>query len=1373
MTLLESETVVAVEYLTKGSMLSSDFLTEKIGEPNWNPISDLELVAFDRSLRQLFEALPPNVQHYESDTANEIVIPLLKLLGWEHYLLEQGLSKNRLDIPDGLLFESESQKSKAREYQEQWAHYKFGLAFFEVKRWNLPLERDSKLTPSQTSPTSQMLRYVRRVDDITNGKLRWGILTNGALWRLYYAGSNSVSEQFFELNLFKVLEFGKKSEDDDDSIDLERLHWLRVFYGMFCRRSFIAGSDGKTTFHKQAIAESRYYEQRISEDLSRKVFEQVFPSLVQAISNSAPKADLGEVRDSALVLLYRLLFVLYAEDRDLLPTTREGYRKYSLRFSVRFDVQTRIENKESLSSVVSIYWDTISSIFKIISKGDASIGLPPYNGGLFDLQQYKLLNTISIPDATMVWILDALSSDTTSKSRKYINYRNLSIQHLGSIYEKLLEFEVRRQGDKVAVVPKSFTRKVSGSYYTPDDLVKLVVTETLAPIIEQKKQNFSRKVEELQNTSLRKAEKLEELAPYDVAVALLNLKVCDPAMGSGHFLINLIDILADEINDAIEDNGNLVPTEWGIYRSPVYQEINDIRTQLLSNALKNNWGIDGEQIDDRQLIKRMFLKRCVYGVDKNPMAVELAKVSLWLHTVTSGAPLTFLDHHLSCGDSLFGMWIEVAQKKANKYGAPLLWQEYMKRAYLAADQMREMEKISDSEIKQAKASARIFENLTNSTDGLDAILKFVFALDWIDIESKNKQQAIKSFFDGQLGDPVAILTDRESPNTKSADGTEFKKILDEVSALIKEEQFMNWQVAFPGVWSEWEKSELTGGFDAIIGNPPWDRMKLEQIEWFAERRPEIAETTRAVERKAKIKTLSSSSDPIATEYIKASDRVAKAREIVRDGGEYPLLSSGDVNLYLLFVERAFKLVNKSGMVGLLVPSGIAHDFNAATFFKKVTSNGQLRAFYDFENARRGKKTRPFFPDVVRQMKFCAFIASQEHSNNPVRCAFYLNDVVLIEEEGATNVFYPKDFRRFNPNTGTLPIFRSVRDAELAKVLYENSVPFVEHRDGGNKSVWPVSYKRMFDMTNHSHLFRTKEELETKETAYSIGNNVYNSPSGKWLPLYVGKMIHQFDHRAASVKLNEENLHNPAITNSITELQKANPDFSPTPLYWVNENEVKLPEDLNWFVSFRNIARATDSRTMIATGIPKVGIANSAPLLVWDQTQAPIEQSALLLGNLGVTVLDYASRQKVQGTNLNWYIVEQLPMIPPSKYIETKFGQKNAEQIVKEIVLELTYTAHDMAAFAVDMGFVSKNGKVKKPFTWNNKRRLNLRAKLDAVYFFLYGLTNRKDIEYIYSTFPIVQKGQEIEFGESEISTKLCLNYMNALSSGDPDAFIKI
>ena len=183
---------------------------------------------------------------------------------------------------------------------------------------------------------------------------------------------------------------------------------------------------------------------------------------------------------------------------------------------------------------------------------------------------------------------------------------------------------------------------------------------------------------------------------------------------------------------------------------------------------------------------------------------------------------------------------------------------------------------------------------------------------------------------------------------------------------------------------------------------------------------------------------------------------------------------------------------------------------------------------------------------------------------------------------------------------------------------------------------------MFHMTNDSHLFRTREELEEKESAWPIGGNRFDSPSGEWVPLYVGRMIHQFDHRAASVKINQQNLHNPALSGDIDPEQKADSSFLPTPQYWVPAKAVSFPNGLSWTIAFRDIARATDARTMIAAAVPLVGLGNKVPALFAEQAGGYRARADWLLANLGALVFDFAVRQKVHSTSLNWYIVEQLP-----------------------------------------------------------------------------------------------------------------------------------
>ena len=528
-------------------------------------------------------------------------------------------------------------------------------------------------------------------------------------------------------------------------------------------------------------------------------------------------------------------------------------------------------------------------------------------------------------------------------------------------------------------------------------------------------------------------------------------------------------------------------------------------------------------------------------------------------------------------------------------------------------------------------------------------------------------------------------------------GDRFARLLDQAREILNDERFFNWQVTFPGVWSEWESNGIHGGFDAVIGNPPWDRMQLQQIEWFASRRREIALARRAAARKRMIADLEKAGDPLAHDFATASERAVAATRMARTSRDYPLLSSGDINLYSLFVERAMTIVKPDGMVGLLTPSGIASDKTAARFFKGVSTEGRLRALYDFENRRTRYDVSPFFPDVDSRFKFCVFVASPSPTETPANCAVFLQDVSELDDPERCFPLTAADFDRVNPNTGTAPIFRTRRDAELTTAIYGRLPVLVDRSSGEEVKAWPVKYTRMFDMANDSGLFRTREELEEKEGAYPVGGNRFSSPSGDWA-----------DH---------------------------------------------------WVIAFKDITAATNRRTMIAAIVPQAGAGHTLPLLPINNGEAARGAiGSLIVANLNTVAFDSIARHKVPTTHFVWFVLEQLPVVPLDRY---------------EAVLELTYTAHDMAPFARDMGYVDASGKVKLPFTWDEDRRLILRSKLDAVFFYLYGVTDRDDIRYIYSTFPIVEREEKAAYGGVYRSCELCLAWMNALTAGEPDVEIKL
>ncbi len=1301
----------------QGSLFAQGFLGEPLEQsPIWRDLGDGKLGTVAAELWEILARFPQHHQPSETTTEDELIWPVLRCLGWQAFLRQQSLSsRGREDVPDGVLFADDTAKEKALQQAEEWERYQHGAALVESKRWGINLDRGSR---SQRTPAGQMLRYLRRADDLTHGALRWGILTNGEYWRLYYAGARSVAEEFFEVNLPEIV---------NDQGGMKR------FVLLFRPQAFMVDGN-RQSLHQFILSEGRRYEERVATGLSNVVFNQVFPQLTKALATAAEAMGQScslaevraEVRNAALILLYRLLFILYAEDRGLLPVQNSHYDDYSLR-KLRDDVGQRKKAKDAFSTSFNNYWSALAGLCKAIDQGDPSIGLPPYDGGLFNPEQTPLLATANaLNDQVMANVLAALSFD--SATGNYINYRDLSVEQLGSIYERLLDHELVHQDGAITMQTSVFARKKSGSYYTPDPLVRLIIKETLTPLV-------------------------ENCSGSDI----LALKICDPAMGSGHFLVSLVDYLGDRVMEALA----ATPEEEAAEN--VAARIEAIRTTIKDNAYRGGWELEEAQLDDRHIVRRMVLKRCVYGVDKNPMAVELAKVSLWLHTFTAGAPLSFLDHHLRCGDSLFGCWVGQTTKQVMGAGGPLLVGTPLQNATEAADAMHAIEALPDAKIEETETSAQLFTTVQRDTQPLTAFLSLVHALQWLDLVKKEDKKARSNFFVGIYGNPVAIAEGKEAVKDEH-----LAALLERARALTAEGRFFHWQVAFPGLWRDWT-GDNRGGFDAVISNPPWERVKLQEVEWFAARRPQIAKAQRAADRKRLIQTLKTTGDPLASAFAQADQQAKAIARMARSCGDYPLLSGGDVNFYSLFVERAMALVKPQGMVGLLVPSGLASDKTAARFFRTVATEGRLWAIFDFENRRSRYNAPPFFPDVDSRFKFCSFVASPTPLVEPARCAFFLQDVSELADPQRCFPMGAADFARVNPNTGTAPIFRSRRDAEVTLGIYERFPVLVDRSTGKEKKTWPVKYVRMFDMTNDSHLFRTQTELEEKEDAWPIGSNCWDSPKGVWVPLYEGKMVQAFDHRAARIVTNPANIHRPGQPKSATVEQHLDPSWLPDPQYWVPGSQCTWSLKSGWVLGFKEVTAPTNMRTFIAAILPAVGFGNKVPVL---KSETSNRSEWLLAANFNATVFDFATRQKIQGQTLNLFILEQLPVIPPDIYTTTYFGSKTAAEIIQAAVLELTYTAHDMAPFARDMGHVDEAGKVLPPFPWDEARRLHLRARLDALFFHLYGITSRDDVRHIYSTFPIVERQEATLYGCYR-SRDLCLASMNALAAaGQPDGVVE-
>ena len=1365
-----------------GKLFSQDFLKYGITDtPVWKAIDDENFLQFKQSLTQIFQLITVSSVMNEANTESEIIDKILAQLDWQNLSLKQvtATQKRRDDVPDYLLFSSVENKSKAQAESKEDRRYRHGISIVEAKKWLRPLDRGdetNKLDPS--TPSNQILRYLSSVEIASERAISFGILTNGALWRLYWQGARSRSEEYLEIDLAAALQV-KGVEQSLFAVNAD--HVLKVFYCTFNRSAFKPQNwdTARRTFHAFALKEARLYEERVSEDLGTKVFEIIFPQIANALASSDEKANLNdaqyldELREATLIFLYRLLFIFYAEDRNLLPVTDNRYDDYALR-TIREEIAKRRDANDAISNTASKYWQHLNDLFRIISKGDASIGMPAYNGGLFEEVRAPILSRARMTDAIFAPLLDDLSRSLLGKQsdlfRSYINYRDLSVQHLGGIYERLLEYSLVVENKKILARPASFARKTSGSYYTHDGLVQFVIKEAVGPQIAECLTQFKAQIVEWENKKELSQDHWKTLERLDPASAILELKICDPAMGSGHFLVTLVDYLADQILEIMVQTEQLVAAQaWAQeianpYISPLISRIKDIRNRILTTAHKARWAVTESQLDDKHIVRRMILKRVVYGVDKNPMAVELAKVALWLHTFTVGAPLSFLDHHLRCGDSLFGGRVKHITDELAKLGG-MFYQDDMRRLNSARSLMDAIGNLTDIDITEAHHSKAMMDEAELGLAPLKRTLDFLQAKRWATkAQSKNYEATWAGILAQEYGDNLIDSVGFLSKKTiKLPLGRQKDAHTNLQHALVKAdtEHFLHWELAFPTVWQNG-----LGGFDAIIGNPPWDRIKLQQVEWFAERKPAIAKSSKAADRKAMIDALAATNDSLWQQYAAAAENAEIASKVARTCGDYPLLSGGDINLYSLFVERANSLVKPTGMVGLITPSGIAADLGASDFFRTLSETGRLNSLFDFEN----KKV--FFPDVHASFKFCALsFGGVNRQFAYSRCAFYLHQLEELENAERILKLTAQDFAAVNPNTGAAPIFKSKRDAEIATAIYARQPVLVDKRDPKNiQKVWPVKYLRMFDMTNDSQLFMRQNELE-KQGWYSVGANRWKKAEAEAVPLYEGKMVQMYDHRAANVVLNLANLKRPAQQEAVLESEHQNASFVPSPQFWVNSTEVNQQFIGEWSIAYKSITSPTNMRTMIPAIIPKSGVGNSMALLLPDNEATSYQEFApQLLANMASFAFDYSLRQKVQGQNLNWFMIEQLPLIKPAQFEHTLGNTKIADYVRAE-VLHLSYTAHDLAPFARDMGYVDVTGNVKPPFMWDATDRLHRQCRLDALFFNLYDI-NRDDAAYILDQFPIVEK-QDRGLHNRYLTKELILGYMNAVKVGDFVTVIKL
>jgi hypothetical protein len=482
-----------------------------------------------------------------------------------------------------------------------------------------------------------------------------------------------------------------------------------------------------------------------------------------------------------------------------------------------------------------------------------------------------------------------------------------------------------------------------------------------------------------------------------------------------------------------------------------------------------------------------------------------------------------------------------------------------------------------------------------------------------------------------------LLTE-EIPTPDSRFPTPVSRVIEAAEKLAEEKRFFHWELEFPEVFEE-------GGFDCILGNPPWEQLQLAEKEFFASRDPEIANAKTSAARKKLIQKLSETNPTLAEEWEQAKHFADAETKFVRESGRYLLTATGKINTYAVFAETDRKLVGNQGRAGVIVPTGIATDDTCKKFFGDLIKTQNLVSLYDFENRKA------IFSEVHRSYKF-SLLTTTKAQIKRVDFSFFLTDPKQANNPDYVFQLSPQDIALINPNTLTCPVFRTSADAELTKKIYQR-VPVLENEKQG-KNPWGITFRQgLFNMSGDSNLFISEEKLE--EVNHSV------------VPLYEAKMLHQFDHRWASYEGEK--------SREISLEEKRDPKYQVKPRYWVDKVEVenRLAEkwDKEWLLAFRDICRSTDERTAICSLIPKVAVSNKAPLVITDKNYP--ELYCILLANLNSLVFDFVLRQKIGGTSLNFFIIKQLPVIPPENYTQKDINGSLVTSVIRKTYkLTITY-----------------------------------------------------------------------------------------------------
>lgn len=1126
------------------------------------------------------------------------------------------------------------------------------------------------------SPAFALQDYLNEKDEAL-----WGIVTNGTHLRLMRDNASLTRPAYIEADLAQIF-----SNEDIASF---AVLWLLIHRSRFGNEGAPATDCPLERWRETGSKEGEVARDRLADQvqIALKVLGSGF---LEANPDLATKLKSGDVNltewfNELLRLVYRLIFLMVAEDRNLLHPTNaktdaralyaQGYSLAALRKQC-YRAATWDKHHDR--------YEGVKIVFNALANGQPALALPAL-GGLFADDRLPHLETARLRNKAFMEALYRLSWLSDKTGMVPVNWRAMETEELGSVYESLLELQPQLGDDGKTLVfaseaaeQKGNQRKTTGSYYTPDSLVQALLDTALDPVLDKTEPD-----------------------------KLLELTVIDPACGSGHFLLAAARRIA---------------TRLARHRAEGTPALSDFRHAL-----------------------RDVARSCLHGVDRNPMAVELTKVALWIETVDPGLPLGFFDAQIRCGDALLGVFdLKVLEdgipdaaykpltgddkdtakyyKKANQdatkgqggfdFGTGQVAMPEMKPMALDFSGFRDL---PEDTVEQIGAKAKRFRELRKKQG-------FVRA-------TAAANLYVAAFLLPKVGGAPAGPSARTVPTTEELwmalnQGKMRQAMVDAPKAARRARAF-HWPLEFPDIMQR-------GGFDVVLGNPPWEVMQLSEKEYFAAKHPEIAALA-GTARKRAIEALRTQ-NPTAFEDFQTALRTSEAgNDFTRASGRFNLTARGKVNTYALFAEHFANLARNRA--GVIVPTGIATDSTTAPFFAALVSDRRLASLFDFEN-RAG-----LFPSIDSRMKFSLLTLGREE---PLAAfAFFLTDPGQLLEPERNFTMSAVEIARINPNSGTAPVFRARYDAELTAKIYGTAPVLMHEAEGAKGNAWGLEFRQgLFNMTSDSELFRTASQLQMDglvrdgtdwvlpgvrpaqgvmavdgQGAGSLPLSGGGPRTTRFVPLYEAKMTSFFDHRFAGYGARGDDRGYRVLPETTSE-EHANPKFEVEPFYWAAKTDLedRLGErtKAGWLLGWKDVTSATNERTAIFSIIPRVAVGHTLPLMF---SAAEDKKVACLYANLNALVTDYTARNGVAGLHLTYGYLKQFPIFAPDFYTEPRLA------FITPKVLELTYTSHSLAPFARDLGHDGP------PFAWDEDRRADLRADLDAFYARAYGLT-RDELRYI-------------------------------------------